>query len=222
MRAMSRKPDSNHRTASPRPAGEYTLRIIGGQWRGSKLHFPQVNAIRPTPDRVRETLFNWLQQDIIGARCLDLFAGSGALGLEALSRGAAQVTFVDTETLITRYLRDTLARLNNDHANKTGEVIQSDALSFLAKTTSTFDVVFMDPPFALTADGSLFAKLFALLQQPGRLSDAAWVYLECPASLGAPDQWPCWPDNTWHCHRSKQAGQVGYHLLRIASQPKVL
>lgn len=213
---MSRKPDSNQRIASPRPAGEYTLRIIGGQWRGSKLHFPQVSAIRPTPDRVRETLFNWLQHDIIGARCLDLFAGSGALGLEALSRGAAQATFVDTETLITRYLRDTLARLGS----KTGEVIQSDALTFLANTTSTFDVVFMDPPFALTADSNLFAKLFALLQQPGRLSDVAWVYLECPAALGTPDQWPCWPSNHWHCHRSKQAGQVGYHLLRITPSQK--
>jgi len=188
-----------------------TLRIIGGQWRGTKLHFPDVAAIRPTPDRVRETLFNWLQPHIVGARCLDLFTGSGALGLEALSRGAAHATFVDTEALIVRYLRDTLARLHSD----SGEVIQSDALSYLEHNTAKFDVVFMDPPFAMAADGALFARLFALLQQ-GRLGNPAFVYLECPTALGSPERWPGWPATGWQCHRSKQAGQVGYHLLRVA------
>lgn len=190
--------------------GAHTLRIIGGQWRGTKLHFPRVEAIRPTPDRVRETLFNWLQQDIVGARCLDLFAGSGALGLEALSRGAAHATVVDTEMQIVRYLRETLKRLNC----ATADVQQSDALAFLKYTTQTFDVVFMDPPFALAERGSLFVELFAALTQPGRLSAHACIYLECPSSLGAPDSWPYWPAG-WQLHRSKQAGQVGYHLARL-------
>src|SRR5688572_11447327 len=93
-----------------------TLRIIGGQWRGRKIEFPNLAAIRPTPDRVRETVFNWLQHDIAGARCLDLFAGSGALGLEALSRGATAVTFVDKEHAVGHYLKEPLARLQATNA----------------------------------------------------------------------------------------------------------
>jgi len=162
---------------------------------------------------VRETLFNWLQQDIVGARCLDLFAGSGALGLEALSRGAAHASFVDTEAPITRYLRDTLERLKCSDA----DVQQGDALGFLKQTHKTFDLVFMDPPFAMTQDGQLFAALFAALAVSGRLSERAHVYMECPASLGSPDGWSHWPV-TWRLHRSKVAGQVGYHLAQVRSE----
>src|ERR687889_2339860 len=109
----------------PRPANR--LRIIGGRWRGSRIVFPPLAAIRPSPDRVRETLFNWLQQQIVGARCLDLFAGSGALGLEALSRGAAHVTFVDAEPQIATHLRQTLERLNAPDQT----ILTMDAMKFL-------------------------------------------------------------------------------------------
>ncbi len=190
-------------------AGAHRLRIIGGRWRGTRLNFPEVAAIRPTPDRVRETLFNWLQQAVVGARCLDLFAGSGALGLEALSRGAQSAVFVDQSAQIGRYLRETLARLQC----VAGEVHSGDARVYLKQMREPVDVVFLDPPFAAAESGSLLADLFVDLEQPGRLNRDAWIYVECPASLGPPATWPSWPAH-WQLHRSKQAGQVGYHLAR--------
>jgi len=195
-------------------SGAQQVRIIGGRWRGTRLQFPDVAAIRPTPDRVRETLFNWLQPAVVNARCLDLFAGSGALGLEALSRGAQSTMFVDQSTQIARYLRDTLARLQCHD----GEVFCGDALSFLQRTQQPFDLVFLDPPFAAAATSSLLKELFMQLAQPGHLSAEAWIYLECPAALGTPSSWAHWPAH-WQLHRSKQAGQVGYHLARQLPNP---
>jgi 16S rRNA (guanine966-N2)-methyltransferase len=176
------------------------VRIVGGRWRGRKLDFPAVQAIRPSPDRVRETLFNWLQHEIVGTRCLDLFAGSGALGIEALSRGAAHVSFVDREPQIGRYLRETLQRLDCADA----EVVIGDALSFLKKAAQPFDIVFLDPPF----DSDLLTRSFAALQS-GWLKPTAWVYVECDeaTTLSLPDK--------WSVHRTGRAGQVGYHLLRV-------
>jgi 16S rRNA (guanine966-N2)-methyltransferase len=168
-----------------------------------------VAAIRPTPDRVRETLFNWLQQSVVDARCLDLFAGSGALGLEALSRGARSAVFVDQSAVVARYLRETLTRLQCAD----GETHSGDALGYLQRVQQPFDLVFLDPPFAAAESGALLKELFIALEQPGRLSRDAWIYLECPASLGAPSSWGHWPAH-WQLHRSKQAGQVGYHLAR--------
>ena len=191
------------------PSSANRLRIIGGRWRNTRLNFPAVSAIRPTPDRVRETLFNWLQNDVIGARCLDLFAGSGALGLEALSRGAQSVVFVDQEPQIARYLRDTLARLQCSSA----DVFSMDAQTYLRDTTQQFDLLFLDPPFALTTSADWLTGLFARLQARNCLSATAWIYLECPASLGSPVSWDHWPTR-WRLHRSKQTGQVGYHLAR--------
>jgi 16S rRNA (guanine966-N2)-methyltransferase len=185
----------------PRPANR--LRIIGGRWRGSRIVFPPLAAIRPSPDRVRETLFNWLQQPIVGARCLDLFAGSGALGLEALSRGAAHVTFVDREPQIGRHLSQTLQRLGSGAAT----VVVEDALRFLSRPPQPFDIVFLDPPFDL----GLLEQAGSRLQ--GWLAPGAYIYVECPAerSLATlPVQ--------WRLLRTKRAGQVGYHLLR-ASDP---
>jgi 16S rRNA (guanine966-N2)-methyltransferase len=194
----------------PRPVGKKTaqklpnrLRIIGGRWRGSRIVFPPLAAVRPSPDRVRETLFNWLQQPIVGARCLDLFAGSGALGLEALSRGAAHVTFVDREPQIGRHLSQTLERLGSRDAT----VVVEDALRFLSRPPQPFDVVFLDPPFDL----GLLEPVGARLR--GWLASGAYIYVECPAerSLATlPAQ--------WRLQRTKRAGQVGYHLLR-ASDP---
>ncbi len=179
------------------------LRIIAGRWRSVQIAFPPVAAIRPTPDRVRETLFNWLQQSIVGARCLDLFAGSGALGLESLSRGAAEVHFVDREPAVGKYLEETLHRLG---ANG-GVVHVADAMQFISRTPQRFDIVFLDPPFASDVLEAICAKLAA-----GWLADDAFVYLECAADKPLPTL-----PAGWALHRSKRAGQVGYHLLRTNS-----
>lgn len=176
------------------------LRIIGGQWRGTRLNFPPVAAIRPTPDRVRETLFNWLQHAVPGARCLDLYAGSGALGLEALSRGAREVVFVDREAAIGRYLRDTLQRLHST----AGEVVSLDAEQFLRQPRGGFDIVFLDPPFA----ADVLPAICGMLER-GWLNAGAYIYVESATHGGT----PLLPDN-WRLLRSKQAGQVGYHLAQ--------
>jgi 16S rRNA (guanine966-N2)-methyltransferase len=189
-------------------SGANRLRIIGGRWRGSKLNFPNIAAIRPTPDRVRETLFNWLQAEVNDARCLDLFAGSGALGLEALSRGASAVTFVDREAAIGKYLRETLQRLDCNQ----GEVVIADAMHYLTQHPTTFDLIFLDPPFAASANDRILPALFAQLEQ-GWLAPQALIYMECPADVGSPDSLGSWPAS-WTLHRSKQAGHVGYHLAR--------
>jgi 16S rRNA (guanine966-N2)-methyltransferase len=180
------------------------LRIIGGSWRGRKLRFPPTPEIRPTPDRVRETLFNWLAPRIVGARCLDLFAGSGALGLESLSRGAAHVTFVERDGAAASELR---ARLT-EFGGKDGVVEQGDAVHFLNGTpASPFDIVFLDPPFA----SDLLTATAALLEEKGWLASDALIYAECPARSGLPSLPP-----TWIATKAKQAGEVGYHLLKRA------
>ncbi|TPW17985.1 MAG: methyltransferase, partial [Halothiobacillaceae bacterium] len=119
-----------------------SLRIIGGTWRSRRLEFPTVEQLRPTPDRVRETLFNWLQHRIGGARCLDLFAGSGALGFEALSRGANEVVFVEIDPAAVQALRANAQRLQADNA----QIIHEEALRYLAKPADPFDIIFLDPP----------------------------------------------------------------------------
>ncbi len=177
------------------------MRIVGGRWRGRKLEFPSIESIRPTPDRVRETLFNWLQLDIEGARCLDLFAGSGALGFEALSRGASYTVFVEREPVVGRYLRDTLARLQAANA----EVVVADAMPWLKGPSSAFDIVFLDPPFASRS----LSEICRRLEENGWLAAKALIYLESAADDGAPPL----PAH-WAFVKSKTAGQVGYHLAR--------
>jgi len=182
------------------------VRIIGGTWRGRKLRFPSgIPGLRPTPDRVRETLFNWLRDDVPGGRCLDLYAGSGALGFEALSRGAREVVFVDQEPRVCRYLTETLGRLGSAH----GRVRCADAQSFLRADSAPFDVIFVDPPYAA---GTLPAVL-ALIDARHLLRAGGPVYVEVPAREDA----PALPDG-WSLYRSKRAGEVGYHLAR-APQP---
>ena len=182
------------------------LRIIGGQWRGRKLSFPEVPGLRPTPDRVRETLFNWLAPVISGARCLDLFAGSGALGLEALSRGAAQVVLLDNQTSVVKQLRANLTLLQTAAA----EVIKDEALAYLRGAATAFDVVFLDPPYQT----DWLPRCIEQLEQGGWLTTHAWIYLEAPAKAGLPTL----PKN-WRVSRSKTAGEVGYHLVeRVAPQ----
>jgi 16S rRNA (guanine966-N2)-methyltransferase len=181
-----------------------TLRIIGGSWRGRRLRFPASPEIRPTPDRVRETLFNWLSLRVPGARCLDLFAGSGALGLEALSRGAAHVTFVERDAAAAREIAARLAEWGASAAS----VEHADAATFLRASAAPFDIVFLDPPFA----SELLAPTAARLEQGGWLAEGALVYLECPAS--APPHVP----RVWTALKAKRAGEVGYHLYSRAAR----
>lgn len=184
-------------TASPR----FVLRIIGGEWRGRKVNFPPVAAIRPTPDRVRETLFNWLQPVVPGSRCLDLFAGSGALGLEALSRGARQAVFVEADATAARHIAATLHEFGCDR----GQVLALDALRYLAGEAEPFDVIFLDPPYA----EHRLADTCRRIEERGWLKPGGCVYLEAAASAGP----PALPAH-WVLHRSKRAGEVGYHLAR--------
>ncbi len=180
------------------------VRIIGGEWRSRRIRFDAGPGLRPTPDRVRETLFNWLAPVIRGSRCLDLYAGSGALGLEALSRGAQQVCFVESDAHSARQLQAAVKMLAPERA----EVIQGDASRWLAGPARPFDVVFLDPPF----DSKLLPGVMAQLESAGWLAPRAWIYLEHPAG----GEVPVLPAG-WVMHRSSKAGAVGYHLaLRSA------
>ncbi len=180
------------------------FRIIGGKWRGRRLRFPALAGVRPTGDRVRETLFNWLQPVIDGARCLDLYAGSGALGLEALSRGAADVLFVDREALLVEAIRNHLRTLDAEGAS----CVCEKAEILLSRAGRPFDLVFLDPPFG-KADWS---GLCTALADGGWLASGARVYLEDAADAPSPDL----PEG-WRIVRSAKAGNVRYHL---ASAPE--
>jgi 16S rRNA (guanine966-N2)-methyltransferase len=181
------------------PARSNELRIIGGTWRGRRLRFPAVGALRPSPDRVRETLFNWLQWVIPGARCLDLFAGSGALGFEAVSRGADLAVLVDRDPRVVAVLRANAGRLTADRVR----IVEADAEAYLQRTGQPFDIVFLDPPYR----SPLLERCAALLEQNGWLAPSAHIYLEAPAAGGA----PVLPER-WRLVHSQRAGQVGYHL----------
>jgi 16S rRNA (guanine(966)-N(2))-methyltransferase RsmD len=192
--------DRNARHPPP-PAGrrgEQRVRIIGGRWRRRILRFPDVPTLRPTPDRVRETLFNWLGQDLTDLATLDLFAGSGALSFEALSRGARLAVAVDRSAEAVVALRRNAAALGAAGL----EARAADAADFLRAETRRFDVVFIDPPFA----ESWLERIWPLILP--RLAGGAWVYVEQPAALVAPDR--------WEVVRRGQAGRVHYHLLRAA------
>lgn len=179
------------------------FRIIAGEWRSRRFRFPDLPGIRPSPDRVRETLFNWLRNRVPGARCLDLFAGSGALGLEALSRGAAAVVFVDRETRVIKAIQEHLALLESTH----GQTWQGDAFGFLRGTPQPFDVVFLDPPF----DSPFLAQAVQALAQPGWLASGARIYME----YGMHGE-PRLPDN-WELIRQGRAGQVRFALAGVNS-----
>ena len=181
------------------------LRIIGGTWRGRRWRFGASADIRPTPDRVRETLFNWLGTRVVGARCLDLFAGSGALGLEALSRGAAAVRFVESHAAAARELATVLAEWGAPQAS----VTRSDALRFLQAAPQPYDIVFLDPPFA----AGLIAPAAERLERGGWLAPRALIYVECAAREGLPVL-----PASWQLAKAKRAGEVGYHLLERAAR----
>jgi 16S rRNA (guanine966-N2)-methyltransferase len=191
--AAGGKPRSAHA-----PRGE--VRIIGGAWRSRRLAFPASDGLRPTPDRVRETVFNWLAPHLPGAACLDLFAGSGAFGFEALSRAAARAVLVEKRQEVVAALRHNREQLKAEHA----DIVHADAADFLRGPAAAFDVVFLDPPYA----SGLLAPCIELLEARGWLQPDAFIYLEAPHG-----ETPTLPA-TWQLVRSKTAGQVGYHLVR--------
>lgn len=180
--------------------GNSQVRIIGGQWRSRKLPVPDAPGLRPTPDRVRETLFNWLTASIQGARVLDVFTGSGALFLEALSRGASAGLALDVNAAAIHNLRNNLTLLECDNA----EVVCADALNYLSTSPKQgFDIVLLDPPF----HQELLLDSCQLLEQHNWLNPDAWIYTESeqsPSRLTVP--------STWRLHREKHAGQVYYAL----------
>ncbi|EAR22314.1 16S rRNA (guanine(966)-N(2))-methyltransferase RsmD [Nitrococcus mobilis] len=182
--------------------GQNQLRIIGGRWRRRWLRFTAIAELRPTPDAVRETLFNWLQFSVEGTRCLDLFAGSGALGLEAVSRGARQAVLVERSQVVVRSL---LANVDRLQAGSVVRVIHAEAQRFLAGKPEPFDLVFLDPPFK----SMLAERVCRQLDSGGWLTDGALIYLETDShcSLGE------LPSN-WRPLRAGVAGAVCYRLLR--------
>lgn len=190
---------SRRRPQDP-PAAAGLLRIIGGRWRGRKLRFTAAEGLRPTPDRVRETLFNWLTADLLGARVLDVFAGTGALGLEALSRGAREASFVERDPHVARQLEENLATLG---ATARGRVVNADAMAFLAGPPTPCSLVFLDPPFRQGLAGACCNALEA-----GWLDEEALVYVETESVL-APEV----PAN-WQLHREVRAGDSTGRLYR--------
>ena len=171
------------------------VRIIGGEHRGRRIAVPDRPGLRPTPDRVRETLFNWLGQRLDGLACLDLFAGSGALGFEAASRGAARVVMVENDAEAFRALEDARKTIGFGAV----ELIPGDAFDYLVRGEGVFDVVFLDPPFRQNALAATLERL------PRRLAAGARVYAEAPE--------PLQPGAGWAELRSARAGQVSYQLL---------
>ena len=180
------------------PAG--SVRIIGGRWRGTRLPVADMAGLRPTSDRVRETLFNWLQPVLPGARVLDLFAGSGALGLESVSRGAREALLVERDARQCASLRETVARLQGGEAV---HVVQADALAFLrAPLHGRFDIAFIDPPFA----AGLWEQALALL--PEWMPEHAWLYVESPLQRSID------PGPGWHVHRQGESRETRHVLHR--------
>lgn len=174
-----------------------TIRIIGGLYRGKKLHFPAIEGLRPTPDRVRETLFNWLMNDIKEARCLDAFAGSGALGLEAFSRGAAEVTFVEYAREAHANLQKIITAFNDPRL----KLIKADTRIYLQQNTKPFDIIFLDPPFA----HNYLPQCLDEIIKNKLLAKGGIVYIESPMELTLDEL-------SWRQIKSKQAGQVLYSL----------
>ncbi|MCW5589641.1 MAG: 16S rRNA (guanine(966)-N(2))-methyltransferase RsmD [Legionellales bacterium] len=174
------------------------VRIIGGKWRGRKLNFPADKAIRPTSDRIRETVFNWLQSTIVDANCLDAFAGSGALGFEALSRGAKQVTFIDSNIQTIRYLQQVAQQLGAEHSQFFHAQLPNGSLHL----NKPFDIIFLDPPFA----SPLLMQVLAWILKEDLLDTSGMLYLESSIDIQLDD---------FIEYRAKKSGQVYYKLLTL-------
>lgn len=183
------------------PAAPGKIRVIGGHLRNSRIEVPDRAGLRPTPERVRETLFNWLAADVGGARVLDLFAGTGALGLEALSRGAREAVFIERDAALAAALRANLVRLKQEPHSR---VVTGDAAQAIAALDGRFDVVFLDPPFA----AGLWEETAARLEAAGVLSAQARIYVEAPSGAA-----PVLPQS-WALHKQTRAGDVSAALYR--------
>ncbi|NOT11678.1 MAG: 16S rRNA (guanine(966)-N(2))-methyltransferase RsmD [Methylococcaceae bacterium] len=179
------------------------VRIIGGEWRSRQLQFIDAPSLRPTPSRVRETLFNWLQHDIPGSHCLDLFAGSGALGFEAASRGAKSVVQIENNPQVCRSLKENAIALSASQI----KIVQMDALRYLAGNAELADVVFIDPPFGL----NLVSTSCQWLEDNLWLAQQAKIYIEAENTLKLENM----PAN-WRLLKSKVAGEVSYYLYERA------
>ena len=177
------------------------IRIIGGDWRSRQLRFIDGPSLRPTPSRVRETLFNWLQNDILGSRCLDLYAGSGALGFEAASRGAKSVVQVENNPAACQAIHENVIALSAVQVN----IVQMDVMCYLAGNAIENDIVFIDPPFGQ----NLVAQTCRWLEDKLWLAEQAKIYVETESAL----KMEFVPEN-WHLLRSKVAGEVGYRLFQ--------
>lgn len=177
------------------------IRIIGGTLRARKITFPDRPGLRPTPDRVRETLFNWLAPMITTAHCLDLFSGSGALGFEALSRGARHVTFIDREALVVSTIKQQLDLFALTHAS----VYQANIPQQIPSPTEPYNLIFMDPPF----EQNLIAITSDWLEQQNWLANELWIYVEAEAELS-----PLPVPSSWQLIRHKTAGKVAYYLFK--------
>jgi 16S rRNA (guanine966-N2)-methyltransferase len=183
------------------------VRIIGGKWRSRKLKFPAINSLRPTPDRIRETLFNWLAPTIEGSRCLDLFAGSGALGFEALSRGAEYVYFIDKEPRLVQYLKNQIEIFQASN-NAQVQCMKFPFTALPPLSIQNFDVVFLDPPY----NRNHIAPCLQWLEQQPWLAKQALVYVEAESALH-----PLPLSQNWQILHSKTSGQVGYHLIEFTA-----
>jgi len=182
------------------PAEQNSVQVIGGRWRGRRIRFPDGEGLRPTPSRLRETLFNWLAPALRDARVLDLFAGSGVLAIEALSRGARAAVLVDSSAAACAQLDRELAALGGSDADISTVVVRSDALDFLARRTGEpFDLVFLDPPY----HRGLLAPSMQALEARGLLAPGAMIYVESESVPG----YDIVPAN-WRLHRRQESGQV--------------
>lgn len=201
-RAKSKKRIAGKPGRNPTKRSANTLRLIGGSLRRRQLQFPEAEGLRPTGDRVRETLFNWLQDYSTGASCLDLYAGSGALGIEAISRGAAWLDLVDCNPAVVAAIRDNLDKLEIDNAR----VSLARAENWLAGNPDRkYQLVFLDPPFA----GAALPEICRLLEGSPVLDDESLVYVECDKPVSA----SALPDN-WQEYKARKAGQVYYYLYK--------
>lgn len=178
-----------------------TVRIIGGKYRGKKLAFPVVEGLRPTPDRVKETLFNWLMHDIQNARCLDAFAGSGALGFEAMSRGAAEVMMLEQSAIVVNHLKKLMSSFSEENIR----LWHGDALAYLKKESNHFDIIFLDPPFS----ASLLLQCIENIEKSACLRQGGLLYIEAPNALHL-------AESVWIQRKTKRAGQVFYMLFEKA------
>lgn len=197
------KPSHGRKPDKRKPNDANRIRIIGGEWRSRVIEFPDADGLRPTANRVRETLFNWLGQTLHGKRCLDLFSGSGALGFEAASRGASEVVMVENNRVAILALKKNQEKLGALQCH----VIPQGASEFLARNQGTFDIVFLDPPF----DSGLMAALLGKLEV--HLSERAVVYAEWGESIAG--VLSAIPACTWQLVKHGKAGAVHFGLLSI-------